>query len=89
MQALSSVNTAVQSLAATEGVSVDEIIVERQPLSNDPNAATTIKITVKDDSGATTAIDTAAVEDLTDELDQMFRAEFKGATWAGGEWTLS
>ncbi|MBR6521177.1 MAG: prepilin-type N-terminal cleavage/methylation domain-containing protein [Oscillospiraceae bacterium] len=88
MQALSSVNTAVQSLAAAEGVEVDEIIVERQPLSNDPNAATTIKITVKDDSVPASAIDTAAVEELTGKLDEMFRAEFKGATWEDGEWTL-
>ena len=85
MQALSSVNTAVQSLAAAEGVKVGTIIVA---IDSDANAENTIIVTVKDDSGATTAIDTAAVEDLTDELDNMFRAEFKGATWEDGEWTL-
>ena len=85
MQALSSVNTAVQSLAAAEGVKVGAIIVD---IDSDANAENTIIVTVKDDSGATTAIDTAAVEELTDELDNMFRAEFKGATWEDGEWTL-
>lgn len=85
MQALSSVNTAVQSLAAAEGVSVDKIIVG----VNTVNDVKTITVTVETTSAPATAIDTAAVEELTDELDQMFRAEFEGATWAGGEWTLS
>ena len=84
MQALSSVNTAVQSLAAAEGVSVDEIIVG----VNTVNDVKTITVTAKRNSAVISAIDTAAVEDLTDELDNMFRAEFKGATWEDGEWTL-
>ena len=86
MQALSSVNTAVQSLAAAEGVKVDEIVVTDSHAT--PTTSNSITVTVETTSVPATAIDTAAVEELTGKLDEMFRAEFKGATWEDGEWTL-
>ena len=86
MQALSSVNTAVQSLAAAEGVNVTKI--EVKDTHSKPEESNTINVTVESNSTVISTINTAAVEELTTDLDKLFRAEFKGATWEDGEWTL-
>ena len=76
MQVLSSVNTAVQGLAATSSTEVSKIEVTV--------SSGTVSVSV---TGPTIAQND--IEKLTGELDDLFRDEFTGATWENGKWTLS
>lgn len=74
MQVLSSINTAVQGLAAAEEKTVTNITVAKDGGSWKVNVTPAL---------------TGDIEALTGELDTLFRAEFNGATWANQRWTLS
>ena len=75
MQALAAVNTAVHSLAAGKGATVEAIEV------TDAGAVTA----TLDPSTATIA--SADVATLTGELD--YSDDFAGASWSSGTWTLN
>ena len=74
LQALSTVNTAVQGLAAVEGVTVTGITVNGDGI-----------VTVTPD----VEFDQEDIETLTGSVDGLFDDDFAGATWAAGKWTLS
>ena len=92
VQTLGTINTAAQGLAAAEGAKVESIVVTNANAANENATAASISVVVNTDKdkteGSTTTyvVTQAAIESLTQELDDMFEADFKGAAMYDNEW---
>ena len=85
LQLLSSINTAVQGLAAVEGETVAKVVVD--PDTTDAGySITTLDVVSGNTTAASTKISKSDVYALTGVLD--FSDKVDSATWSAGEWTI-